>query len=256
MAGAAQTALAAHARARTAPSAPTCCRSRAALRVRHATSLSAVERRLDRVEHFGAARVTDELWRLSSARFMKRRAGAASRCSTKRGSEREASRRSRPDRSVQPMMSSVPRPGVLGGGADLQRRLARARRAAQAPPHRRRTSAEEITSALVPRSMRKASVQSSTTTTSTTSPGSARASRAPSERPDTPPAHPRPKTGTRIDRRDAIPFPGPTRASRLGVAMPVDDTVTTTSTSRAVDAAPDRAPSRAACTNSSPAPSR
>ena len=47
------------------------------------------------------------------------------------------------------------------------------------------------------RRTRKASVQISTATSSTFDPGSARASRAASDRPDTPPAQPRPKTGTR-----------------------------------------------------------
>jgi hypothetical protein len=65
-----------------------------------------------------------------------------------------------------------------------------------------------------------------------TSPGSARASLAPSVNPDTPPAHPRPNTGTRI-AVGRNPISGATRASMLGVAMPVEDTVTTTSTSRA-----------------------
>ena len=73
-------------------------------------------------------------------------------------------------------------------------RSARSTAAAAPSPN----SAEEITSALVLRSLRKASEQVSTTTTSTTSPGSARASRAPSARPDTPPAQPSPNTGTRV----------------------------------------------------------
>ena len=166
------------------------------------------------------------------AALMKRRTGAAIFCSTKRGSERESITR-KPDRIDRPAHDvERARPGVLGRGTDLQHPLAAApaRRTAAAAPSPKR--AEEITSAFVPRSMRHASVQSSTTTTSTTSPGSARASRAPSARPDTPPAQPRPNTGTRITV-GRNPISGPTRASMLGVAIPVEDTVTTTSTSRA-----------------------
>ncbi len=61
-------------------------------------------------------------------------------------------------------------------------------------------------------------------------PGSAAASRDAVARPLTPPAQPRPKTGTRrtLPRR---PIRGPARASRLGVAMPVVETVTTPSIS-------------------------
>ena len=54
-----------------------------------------------------------------------------------------------------------------------------------------------MTSALVIRSRRKASEQSSITTTSTTAPGRARASCEPIASPDTPPAQPSPKTGIR-----------------------------------------------------------
>ena len=59
-------------------------------------------------------------------------------------------------------------------------------------------------------------------------PGSAAASRDARDRPLTPPAQPRPNTGT---RRASVrrPIRGPTRASRLGVAMPVVETVTTPS---------------------------
>ena len=70
--------------------------------------------------------------------------------------------------------------------------------------------------------------QVSTVTNSQLLPGSEAASRAVSARPLTPPAQPRPNTGTRrtFSRR---PSRGPTRASRLGVAMPVVETVTTPS---------------------------
>ena len=51
--------------------------------------------------------------------------------------------------------------------------------------------------------------------------------------PETPPAQPRPKTGTRSTSARK-PMRAATRASRLGVAMPVDETVTTVSTSAAV----------------------
>ena len=56
-------------------------------------------------------------------------------------------------------------------------------------------------------------------------PGSADASRAAIDRPLTPPAQPRPKTGTRRTS-GRKPTRWATRASRLGVAMPVVDTAT------------------------------
>ncbi len=77
-------------------------------------------------------------------------------------------------------------------------------------------------------------------TNSTTDPGRARASRPASDRPVTPPAQPRPNTGTRsMSLRN--PMSENTRASRLGVAMPVEETVTTVSTSAPVRPAEARA---------------
>jgi len=190
---------------------------------------------------------------ISFAAFTKRRAGAASRCSTKRGKERDSTIPNPAGSTVQPMMSSVP--GQVCSALspiDKPASACSARSTAAAAPSP--NSAEEITSALVQRSARKASVHSSTTTTSTTSPGSARASRAPIDRPETPPAQPRPNTGTRA-ADDLKPISNATRASRLGVAMPVDETVTITSTSRAEIPARSSA-SCAVCTNSALAPSR
>ena len=80
-------------------------------------------------------------------------------------------------------------------------------------------------------SMRKAAVQISIATSSTVEPGRARARRLAMARPDTPPAQPRPNTGTRSTSARK-PMRPATRASRLGVAMPVEDTVTMVSTSR------------------------
>ena len=164
---------------------------------------------------------------------MKRRAGAASRCSTKRGSERDSTT-PKPTGSIdQPMMSSVPGQVCSAAAPICKRRIAGARRAARPRRRRRRTARTRSRRLWLLRSLRNASVHNSTTTTSTTSPGSARASRAPSDKSrhaagateaeHRHPHGPRPKAH----------FARPTRASRLGVAMPVDDTVTTTSTSRA-----------------------
>ena len=72
--------------------------------------------------------------------------------------------------------------------------------------------------------------QVSTATISQLLPGSDAASRAAVASPLTPPAQPSPNIGTRrILARS--PIRGPTRASRLGVAMPVVETVTTPSMS-------------------------
>ena len=85
--------------------------------------------------------------------------------------------------------------------------------------------------------------QVSTVTNSQLLPGSAAARRAAVARPLTPPAQPRPKIGTRrtSSRR---PMRGPTRASRLGVAMPVVETVTTPSISIRRRGRPARSPRR------------
>jgi hypothetical protein len=74
------------------------------------------------------------------------------------------------------------------------------------------------------------------------------------ESPETPPAQPNPNTGTR-DTSDRNPILPATRASSVGVAMPVEQTVTTVSislTSRLAAAIALRATSR----NRASAPSR
>ena len=86
--------------------------------------------------------------------------------------------------------------------------------------------------ALVSSSSLNDSVHSSTATTSTTLPGRDCAMREAIDKPVTPPAQPKPKTGTRsISGRK--PICSAARASRLGVAIPVEETVTTASTSAA-----------------------
>jgi len=108
--------------------------------------------------------------------------------------------------------------------------------------------------ALVSWSARKAVVQISSATISTRVPGRAAASRLAIARPDTPPAQPSPNTGTRPTSARK-PMRLATRASTLGVAMPVDDMVTTTSMSLAPRPAASSA-RVAAPTNSTSAPSR
>ena len=82
----------------------------------------------------------------------------------------------------------------------------------------------------------------------------AAARRAAVARPLTPPAQPRPNSGTRSASARKPIFPA-TRASRLGVAMPVVETVTRQSTSPASIPARSSAP-RAASTYSASAASR
>src|ERR1019366_4043606 len=84
--------------------------------------------------------------------------------------------------------------------------------------------------ALVSSSSRSASEQSSIATSSTLVPGRAWARRDAIDKPETPPAQPRPNTGTRVTS-DRNPITRATRASRLGVAIPVEQTVTTVSIS-------------------------
>jgi hypothetical protein len=108
------------------------------------------------------------------------------------------------------------------------------------------------TSVLLARSNRNASVHSSTATSSTVVPGRAAAKRDAIASPVTPPAQPNPKTGVRSTSLRK-PSCGNTRVSKLGVMMPVDETVTTASTC----AAPIRARSsadRATRANSDDAP--
>src|ERR1017187_6849532 len=84
--------------------------------------------------------------------------------------------------------------------------------------------------ALVSSSRRSASEQTSIATSSTLAPGPASARRHGIDKPETPPAQPRPNTGTRATS-DRNPITPATRASRLGVAIPVEQTVTTVSIS-------------------------
>ncbi len=121
-----------------------------------------------------------------------------------------------------------------------------------APPSANRAVATML--AVVSSSSRKARVQSSMVTKSTVDPGRPAASREARCRPETPPAQPRPKTGTR-STSPRKPMRPSTRASRLGVAMPVEETVTMVSTSLAWMLAWARA-ALAASTNRASAVSR
>ena len=102
-------------------------------------------------------------------------------------------------------------------------------------------------SAFCNRSLRKASVQASAATSSTVLPGSAAAKRWAMDSPVTPPAQPRPKTGTRRTSR-LNPMLRKACASSVGVAIPVEETVTMVSIRSAVSPASDRA-ARAALMN-------
>ena len=86
---------------------------------------------------------------------------------------------------------------------------------------------------------RKVRPQSSTTVTSTLDPGRARAMAAARASPRTPPAQPSPKMGS-LCRSRRIPTLSASRASRLGVAMPDDDTEMMVSTSVTSSPAPPR----------------
>ncbi len=108
--------------------------------------------------------------------------------------------------------------------------------------------------AFVGRSPRNATVQTSTATISTFVPGCASARRQAIDRPETPPAQPRPNTGTRATSARK-PICEATRASRLGVAMPVEETVTIVSISLAAQPAASSA-RVAASTNIASAPCR
>ena len=145
----------------------------------------------------------------------------------------------------QPMISSVS--GQMCSSADAIRAWPRAfvRMTAAAAPSPNSASATML--ALVSLSSRMASEHSSTATSNTVLPGRASAKRAAIDKPVTPPAQPNPKTGTRaISERKFNAAAA--RVSRLGVAMPVEDTVTTQSTSAPVRPARSSAP-RAAATN-------
>ena len=138
----------------------------------------------------------------------------------------------------QPMMSRVPgqvcrprrrrsRSPARPSGARprrLRRRRGRSRR------RRRRSSLSGLT----------ARVQTSTVTKSTVLPGQACARRAARIRPETPAAQPRPKSGTRAtsERKRSR---SRSCASRLGTAIPVEEAVTTMSTSAPVRPASSRA---------------
>ena len=182
------------------------------------------------------------------ADFTKRRAGAASRCLDKarqraRQHDTEADRIDRPAHDVERAG-----PGVLGGGADLQAARRHARPAARRPRRHRRTA---------PRKSRRlwCCGRCETPACTVRRRPQARfrpARRAPDGRRATSPIRrrrSRGRTPAPAWPRAGNPFPQPTRASRLGVAMPVDDTVTMTSTSCAATPARSSAV-RAACTNS------
>ena len=94
------------------------------------------------------------------------------------------------------------------------------------------------------RSVRNDGVQASTTTRSTREPGRPCASCAAIDRPEAPPAQPSPKTGTRITSCRKPIRPQAT-ASKVGVATPVEVTVTIASTSPAAQPASASAPSAA-----------
>src|SRR5262249_10339137 len=79
----------------------------------------------------------------------------------------------------------------------------------------------------------------SSTTRSTLVPGRDCASRAATDKPETPSAHPRPNTGTRATST-LNPISPARRASKVGVAMPVEQTVTTVSMSLAATGTRDR----------------
>ena len=114
--------------------------------------------------------------------------------------------------------------------------------------------ADPIMSALRGVPAQNDTVQASTATISTFVPSWAAAKSRAIARPETPPAQPSPKTGMRITS-SRNPISRWARASSVGVAMPVEDTVTIASTSSASQPASSRAPA-AALINSCVAPSR
>ena len=132
--------------------------------------------------------------------------------------------------TLQPMISSVSGHSFSPVASIWVAPPSPARRIMAAAPSPNRLAATIL--ALVNSSWRTASVQSSSATRSTLVPGRACARRDAIDSPDTPPAHPRPKTGTRDTslRKPSLPA---TRASSVGVAMPVEHTVTTVSISLA-----------------------
>ena len=118
---AAQAALATRVRARTARSAPTCCRGRATPRARRAACPFAARARVSTA----SSTLAPPGWQMSCgatrrAALTKRRAGAAKRCSMKRGSERDSTTPKPTGSTVQPMMSSVLGQVCSTLGADLQ----------------------------------------------------------------------------------------------------------------------------------------
>ena len=170
---------------------------------------------------------------------------------TKPGIERSNTTPSPASSTSQPMICNVsghmccaPRPttGPWSAGSELST-------AAPAPSP---NSAVAMMSAFCIRSMRNRSVQVSTATTSTRAPGRAAAISRAMDRPDTPPAQPRPNTGTR-SRSGRNPISTAARASSVGVATPVEEMVTTASIRSALSPASASAP-RAASRNRSIAP--
>ena len=186
-------------------------------------------------DDLGAARVADEAVHLLARevhRLEQRRGGPAVLLAHEGRDgavedHAEADRVDRPAHDVEGV-----RPGMLVPALDRPARPKRprapGRRGARLPRRRRRT-ARSPRDRPFHRSERKARVQSSIATNSTTEPGSPPASREAKLSPVTPPAQPRPNTGTRRTSARRLRS-AKARASRLGVAIPVEETVTTVST--------------------------
>jgi hypothetical protein len=138
----------------------------------------------------------------------------------------------------QPMRSSVSGQVYSPEASISARPPSPARNTQAAAPSPKRAVATML--ALVRLSGREASVHSSMTTSRILVPGRASAKRAAIENPDTPPAQPSPNTGTRVTSLRK-PIRLKARASRLGVAMPVEETVTMVSMSRGARPADSRA---------------
>src|ERR1700755_3107100 len=130
--------------------------------------------------------------------------------------------------TLQPMMPSVSGQRCSPAFSTCVAPPSPARSTIAAAPSPNRLTATIL--ALVSSSWRSASEQSSMATSSTLVPGRDCARREAIDKPEAPPAQPRPNTGTRVTS-DRKPIRRATRASRLGVAIPVEQTVTTVSIS-------------------------
>ena len=228
-------------RARTAPSARSCCRSRAAPRARGRARPAARSSAVS----IASITLTPPGWqqKRSMSPRGRRRACRASSSTAGASSRLDERRDGAVEDDGEAGILDVPahdpqrvRPQFLGRAGDRARgRLAAARRTAAAAPSPNKAVATIAAGSSLSRRIEIEQV--STVTNSQLLPGSAAASRAAVASPLTPPAQPRPNTGTRrtSSRR---PSRGPTRASRLGVAMPVVETVTTPSISAGVRPAP------------------